>query len=149
MGETAPTESRSMASLTAHEVEQLVSLRLALEDARLQARRAGTYRRGAAIVALDAAVERATALVAFTRGIRVTPTTKLDDLISHLKESLGTMWAPTVLPDIKHLRRARNAVQHEALRTLLCSRVGARLRPRQGRNVSPRGSVRECSNILF
>lgn len=112
---SAPPESTNMASLTAHEVEQLVSLRLAVEDARLQARRAGTYRRGAAIVALDAAVERASALVAFTRGIPVTSTTKLDDLISRLKESLGPTWTPTVLPDIRHLRRARNAAQHEGL----------------------------------
>lgn len=101
--------------LTPHEVEQFLSLRLALEDALDRSRRASRYRRGAAVVALDAVVERASAIVAFTRGIAVPTNGKLDDLISRLKDSLGTTWQPTVLPDIKHLRRARNAAQHEGL----------------------------------
>lgn len=101
--------------LTPHEVEQLVSLRLALEDALSRAKGASKYRRGAAIVALDSTVERASSVVAITRGVPVPSNGKLDDLISRLVQDFGSAWKPAVLPDIKHLRRARNASQHEGL----------------------------------
>ena len=104
-----------MNSLTVHEVEQLVALRLSLEDALSRAKGATKYRRGSAIVALDATVERASSIVAVTRGLTIPTNGKLDDLISRLRESLGTSWKPSVLPDIRHLRRARNASQHEGL----------------------------------
>lgn len=104
-----------MIPLTPHEVEQLVSLRLSLEDALAQANGATKYRRGAAIVALDATVERASSLVAITRGVTVPTNGKLDDLISRLMQDLGPKWRPAILPDIRHLRRARNASQHEGL----------------------------------
>lgn len=104
-----------MTSLTAHQVQQLVSLRLALEDALGRARGASKYRRGASIAALDATVERASTIVAITRGVVIPTNGKLDDLISRLVQDLGTSWRPAVLPDIKHLRRARNASQHEGL----------------------------------
>lgn len=102
-------------SLTVHEVEQLVALRLALEDAVFRAKGATKYRRGPAIVALDATVERASSIVAVTRGITIPTNGKLDDLISRLKQDLKSSWNPAVLPDIRHLRRARNASQHEGL----------------------------------
>lgn len=108
-------ENETVTALTPHEVEQLVSLRLGLDDALLQARRASKYRRGAAIVALDAVVERASAIVASTRAVARPKNGNLDDLISCLKESFGVRWTSKVLPDIKHLRRARNAAQHEGL----------------------------------
>ncbi|WP_139186815.1 hypothetical protein [Arthrobacter crystallopoietes] len=103
-----------MIPLTPHEVEQLVALRTALEDALSRAKAANRYRRGTAIVALDAVVERVSSLVAVTRGVAPTKGT-LDDLISRLVQSIGPAWKPTVLPDIRHLRRARNASQHEGL----------------------------------
>lgn len=99
--------------LTSQEVEQLIALRLGLTDALTKVRYASKYRRGAAIVALDAMVERASSIVAVTRGLTVP--VKLDDLISRIVESLGSAWRPTVLPDVKQLRRARNASQHEGL----------------------------------
>lgn len=105
----------SDAPLTSHQVEQLVSLRMLLEDSLSRAKGPGKYRRGSAIVSLDAAVERATAMVAVTRGLKVGTNVKLDDLISQVKQHLGPSWNPKVLPDIKHLRRARNASQHEGL----------------------------------
>lgn len=104
-----------MILLTTHQVQQLVSLRLALEDALARARAASKYLRGPSIVALDASVERASTLVAITRGVPVPTNAKLDDLISRLVQDFGQDWKPTVLPDIKHLRRARNASQHEGL----------------------------------
>ena len=104
-----------MDALTPHEVEQLVSLRLALENALLQCNRATKYRRGTALVALDTVVERASAIVAVTSGVPVPKSGNLDDLISKLKESLGERWVPGVLPDIRQLRRPRNAAQHEGL----------------------------------
>lgn len=102
-------------SLTPHEVEQLVSLRLALEDALARAKGASKYRRGSAIVALDAVVERASAMVAVTRGVTVTTKGGLEGLVGRLVESLGERWKPKVLPDVRHLHRARNASQHEGL----------------------------------
>lgn len=104
-----------MNSLTVHEVEQLVALRLSLEDALSRAKGATKYRRGTAIVALDATVERASSIVAVTRSLSIPTNGKLEDLISRLRESFGSSWKPTVLPDIRHLRRARNASQHEGL----------------------------------
>lgn len=104
-----------MSSLTVHEVEQLVALRLSLEDALSRAKGATKYRRGTAIVALDATVERASSIVAVTRGIPIPRNAELNDLISRLMQSLGSNWKPVVLPDIRHLRRARNASQHEGL----------------------------------
>ncbi|MCC3302778.1 hypothetical protein [Arthrobacter sp. zg-Y895] len=104
-----------MTTLTLHEVEQLVHLRLALEDATSRASHVGKYRRGSAIVALDAAVERASSMVAISRGVTIPTNGKLDDLISRLVQDFGHRWKPVVLQDIKHLRRARNASQHEGL----------------------------------
>lgn len=66
-------------------------------------------------MALDATVERASTIVAITRGVVIPTNGKLDDLISRLVQDLGKGWRPAVLPDIKHLRRARNASQHEGL----------------------------------
>lgn len=105
----------AMSSLTVHEVEQLVALRLSLEDALSRAKGATKYRRGTAIVALDATVERASSIVAVTRSLPIPTNGKLEDLISRLRESFGSSWKPAVLPDIRHLRRARNAAQHEGL----------------------------------
>ena len=109
-------------SLTAREIEQLVELRLQLEDAHRAIRSSGIYRRVPAIVALDAAVERATALVAVTRGLPLPREGKMDDLVSRVRQALGDSWKPRMLQDIRHLRRARNAAQHEGLppdRTLM------------------------------
>ncbi|MFC9352935.1 hypothetical protein [Arthrobacter sp. NPDC057013] len=104
-----------MTTLTVHEVEQLVALRLSLEDSLSRAKGATKYRRGTAIVALDATVERASSIVAVTRSLPIPKSGKLEDLISSLRESFGSSWKPAVLPDIRHLRRARNASQHEGL----------------------------------
>lgn len=100
-------------ALNPHDAQQLVSLRLALEAALLQVRSARAYRRGAAIVALDATVERAANLCASARGIPVAA--KLEDTISRLRNDGDFDWRPTVLPDIRLLRKARNAAQHDGL----------------------------------
>ena len=99
----------------AAEIPQLVSLRLAVEDACRQTRTAGRFRRAAAIVALDGVVERTCWLVAVSLGKSVKTNTKIEDLISQLREGLDGTWAPTVLPTIRQLHRARNAAQHEGL----------------------------------
>src|SRR5699024_4024298 len=103
-----------MSSLALNETEQLLSLRVALEDALLRAKGAGRYRRGSAIVALDAVVERASWIVMVTRGLTPPKNGKLDDYISQLVQHLQT-WKPPILTDIKQLRRARNSAQHEGL----------------------------------
>ncbi|MEN8600858.1 hypothetical protein [Microbacterium rhizosphaerae] len=96
-----------------HDVRQLLAIRLGLEEALHRTRTAGPYRRGAAIVALDAVVERAVALAASARGIAIS--LKVDDMISRLRNDQSLKWAPTVLPDIRSLRKARNAAQHDGL----------------------------------
>lgn len=101
--------------LDAEQMTQLVSLRLMLEDAARQARAVRRFRRAGAVVALDATVERACWLVAVSRGIKVSHSTKLEDLISQLREKLDATWRPTVLPAVKLLHLARNAAQHEGL----------------------------------
>lgn len=84
-----------MNSLTVHELEQLVALRLSLEDALSRAKGATKYRRGTAIVALDATVERASSIVAVTRSLSIPTNGKLEDLISRLRESFGSTWKPS------------------------------------------------------
>jgi hypothetical protein len=103
------------AMASARESEQLIELRIALEDALRRARAGGRFHRVAATVALDSVVERASAFVAVTRGLTVPSNGKLEDLMSRLVEDFAGVWAPSTLPDIRHLRRARNAAQHEGL----------------------------------
>jgi hypothetical protein len=50
-----------------------------LEDATIRAAGAGRYRRGWAVVGLDAVAERATVLVAASRGLSVSNATRLED----------------------------------------------------------------------
>lgn len=101
--------------LGAAETTQLVSLRLMLEDATRESRAVRRFRRAAAVVALDATVERACWLVAVSRGMPISAATKLDVLISQLRQELAERWKPKVLPEIRHLHRARNSAQHEGL----------------------------------
>lgn len=117
-----------MSDLSVHEAEQLVGLRLALDDAVSRVRRSSKYNRGALVVALDAVVERANYLIAVTRGITVKQNVAFEDLINQLKQHLGDSWSPGVLPDIRQMHRARNAAQHEGLgpdRDLLSPWAGA------------------------
>jgi len=97
------------------ETEQLVGLRVMLDEATRYARRARRYQRGTAVVLLDAVIERATVLVLVTNGQTIKQTDKLDDLISRAVEVLEGRWRPSTLPDVRLLRRARNAAQHEGL----------------------------------
>lgn len=97
------------------EADQLVSLRLMLEQAQAAAKASNRLERVTATVLLDAVVERVTHLVAVTRSLTVRPTTKLEDLVAQVRESLGDSWRPNVLPTIRQLHRARNSAQHEAL----------------------------------
>ena len=87
--------------ISARETEQLIELRMALDDALRRARAAGRFQRVAAVVALDAVVERASAFVAVARGLPVPSNGKLEDLVSRLNQDLGGVWAPRVLPDIR------------------------------------------------
>lgn len=100
-------------ALSPHDVQQLVPIRLALEAALLQVSTAGAYRRGAAIVALDAVVERCANLCASAHGLAVSA--KLEDTISRLRNEANLDWKPTILPDVRLLRKARNAAQHDGL----------------------------------
>lgn len=104
-----------MTALTPPQAEQLIALRTSLDDALRRAHKASKYRRGNAIVGLDACVERASALVSTFRGLSNPKNNQLDGFISNLTEALGPRWRPDVLPDIRQLRRARNAAQHEGL----------------------------------
>lgn len=97
------------------EVDQLLGLRLMLEDALRRAQHAGPHQRATATVLLDATVERATFLVGVSNGLRVGFNDHLDVLISRVKEHLGDRWQPRVLQDVRQLHRARNAAQHEGL----------------------------------
>ncbi|MFT3835275.1 MAG: hypothetical protein QM711_18485 [Micropruina sp.] len=104
------------APLTPRAVEQLVEIRIQLEEAVRAVRSAGKYRRAQAAVAIDAVVERSSSLIAIARGLPLSPQGKLEDTISKLTQDLGSAWRPTaVLPDVKQLRRVRNAAQHEGI----------------------------------
>jgi hypothetical protein len=98
-----------------HEVDQLLGLRLMLEDALRRAQHAGPHQRATATVLLDATVERATFLTCVSLGLQVKPNEGLDALISRVKQELGGRWQPRVLPDVRLLHRARNVAQHEGL----------------------------------
>lgn len=104
-----------MTALTPPHAEQLIALRINLDDALRRAHRASKYRRGHAIVGLDACVERASALVSTDLGLSNPKNNQLDGFISNLAGAFGSEWVPGVLPDIRQLRRARNAAQHEGL----------------------------------
>lgn len=111
-----------------HEVDQLLGLRLMLEDALRRAQRVGPHQRVTATVLLDATVERATFLTCVFLGLQVKVSDPLDTLISRAKQHLGNRWQPRVLPDVRLLHRARNAAQHEGLapdRTMLPSWASA------------------------
>ncbi|MBN7794641.1 hypothetical protein [Microbacterium esteraromaticum] len=104
---------RTELTLSTHDIQMLVPVRLALEAALVQARAAGPYRRGAALVALDAVVERATDLCASARGLQVS--VKLEDTISRLRGDHEFDWTPKVLPAVRLLRKARNSAQHDGI----------------------------------
>lgn len=109
------TQAVDSTVLSPREVEQLVELRIQLEEAARSVRSAGKYRRVQAAVAIDAVIERTSSLVATARGLTMSPQAKLDDTISKLRQSFAEAWQPTVLQDVRELRRARNAAQHDAL----------------------------------
>jgi hypothetical protein len=98
-----------------HETEQLLGLRLMLEDALRRAQHAGPHQRATATVLLDATVERATFLTCVSLALQVKPHEGLDTLINRVMAHLGNQWKPRVLPDVRLLHRARNAAQHEGL----------------------------------
>ena len=99
--------------LSAHDMRMLVPMRLALEAALQQARAAGPYRYGAALVALDAVVERAVNLCISRRGLSLSQ--KLDDNISKLCADPELRWKPKLLPQVRLLRKARNSAQHDGI----------------------------------
>src|SRR3954463_6386150 len=96
----------------AQTVRDLVALRLMLESASARARTAGRYSRGAAVVSLDATVERASYLVAAYRGIEVAPRDTLETLYSKLVQNFDGAWKSQEWPTIKSLHLERNTVQH-------------------------------------
>lgn len=105
-----------MAYLSVEQIQQLVPLRLALEDAVRRAETAGPYRRGAATVALDAVIERTAALILVTTGRQLPRNGNFDEILSGVIDELGTAWrGKSTLPAVRAQRRARNAAQHEAL----------------------------------
>ena len=99
---------------TATEVGQLIRLRAMLERAVAAARLNYTLDTGATTVLLDAVNERATHLVAVTRGLAIKRNDGLQDLFSQLKEQMPH-WHVRVFPDIRALHLARNQAQHEGL----------------------------------
>ena len=96
----------------AQTVRDLVALRLMLESAIARARTAGRYSRGAAVVSLDATVERASYLVAAHRGIEVGTRDTLSTLYSKLVQNFDGAWKSQEWPTIKSLHLERNTVQH-------------------------------------
>lgn len=86
-----------------------------LEDARRRAAAANRYSRGAAVVALDATVERAAYLVALRRNLSLGDKATLNDIHSRLVESLDHHWRPAVWGQVRNLREARNGAQHKGL----------------------------------
>ena len=73
----------------------LVALRLMLQDAVNRVHTSHRFSRGAAIVALDATVERVSYLVALRRGLDLSPKATLADIYSKLVASFDTTWKPT------------------------------------------------------
>ena len=96
----------------AQTVRDLVALRLMLESAIARAHTAGRYNRGAAVVSLDATVERASYLVAAHRGVDVAPRDTLETLYSKLVQNFDGAWKSQEWPTIKSLHLERNTVQH-------------------------------------
>ncbi len=96
----------------AADTRDLIALRFMLEDALLRVSTAHRYSRGSAVVALDAAVERAAYLVVLRRGINVNQRDSLGDLHSKLVQKLEATWTPTMWAQVRHLHAARNGAQH-------------------------------------
>lgn len=96
-------------------VRELVALRIMLEDACRRAATANRYSRGAAVVALDATVERGAYLVALRRNLHISPKALLADIHSKLVEDLGPAWRTTVWDQVRNLHEARNGAQHKGL----------------------------------
>jgi len=107
--------TKSSPRLEADAIRDLVTLRLMLDDATRRATASHTYSRGAAVVALDAAVERVSYLVVLRRSLKTTSKPTLDDLYSALVQSYAGAWKPTVWGQIRNLREARNGAQHQGL----------------------------------
>ena len=114
-GDDQGQDAGVQATPSRHEVDQLLGLRVMLEDALRRAQHAGPHQRATATVLLDATVERATLLICATTGLHAPPKDSLDTLVTRVKEHLAGRWEPGVLPDVRQLHRARNAAQHEGL----------------------------------
>ena len=93
----------------------LIALRLMLQDAVNRAQTSHRFSRGAAIVALDATVERVSYLVALRRGLDLSPKATLADIYSKLVASFATTWKPTAWPQVRNLHESRNGAQHKGL----------------------------------
>jgi len=99
-------------------VRHLVTLRLMLEAALSQARSAGRYGRGPAVVAQDGVIERAVYLVGVRENLLVKTHSSIDDLHSQLKavDSLKKTWnTQQSAVVIRRLHRIRNNAQHEGI----------------------------------
>jgi hypothetical protein len=92
-----------------------VALRLMLQDAVDRVHTSHRFSRGAAIVALDATVERVSYLVALRRGLDLSPKATLADIYSKLVASFATTWKPTAWPQVRNLHESRNGAQHKGL----------------------------------
>jgi hypothetical protein len=110
----AQSVAQQSEALDAAAVRDLIALRLMLDDGTGRANVAHQYTRGSAVVALDAAVERAAYLVAPRRGINVGPRDGLGELHSKLVQSIPS-WKPTMWAQVRHLHEARNGAQHKGL----------------------------------
>jgi hypothetical protein len=96
-------------------IRELVALRIMLDEACRRAGTANRYSRGAAVVALDATVERVAYLVALRRNLDFRPKATLNEMHSKLVEDIGAGWRTTVWGQIRNLHEARNSAQHKGL----------------------------------
>lgn len=96
-------------------IRELVVLRLMLSDALQRARAAARYTRGAAIVSLDATVERANYLVVQREGLNPSPKASFGDIHSSIRAALAGTWNPGTWPLINKLHLERDKVQHQGL----------------------------------
>ena len=111
-----PLTERNVANrhLAPIEVERLLSLRHALEEAVRRVASTGPLDAVTTTVLLDAVCERATRLVLVAENVQIAQRDAFDTLVNKLMHHL-IAWRPAVHHEVLELHRARNAAQHDGL----------------------------------
>ena len=97
------------------DVEQIIELRLMVQDAQSRAKHSGRLQRLNATVLLDAAVERAVWIVYSAEGVEPQARATYEDQLSQVVGLIAERWKPSSLADLKLLHKARNLAQHHGL----------------------------------